>query len=1238
MKGPLSATSGFAIGRVPRWYLHHSLLALEKSLDGLGITLIIRRVEEPIHTVDQVVAVTSALQAGAVFWNKRCKPNVYPVDDAVRERLSQHDVYVEDFLSETLLPFPKTGAFDDFQSYTKFCIHSLRVSLPPRPSAALVKSNINCLQRSRIQSVLSLREPEYLRHSPTPFSLSSVLPNVEDLDLLRGLKLHGIYEPGKVSAIGCVAAMETLKAFLAVDKFMMFSENDARRDGMVVGDELATSRLSPHIRFGEISPRVLFYSVIDAGAKCSLIGNESGLCAARTFIKNVTLREFGYYMLARYPCAAYKPIVPEFNVFPWMNDKDGVLRQSWERGTTGFPIVDAAMRQLYREGWLHNKMRFLVASFFVKYLLLPWPVGAGYLVRALIDGDEACNSLGWQWTAGCNSDCFPFSTLINPISYSSHTRSVHRASRYVRKYVPELAHLPDHLLFTPWKATNEEKLQYDLTLLPIGQYRNRTNNCMPPMNEHLRNINGVYPMRIVDVKIARGRSRDAMYLMRRIFSAQRQMYTIMDEQSSDFIDRTTYTEHMGRKSRYIRNSKMVDADGVEVNEIDLTFHAAAAATDDDTLSDVTDASLDQTPSPRLQPVLKKRCSDSNGVSAGRKSKKSKTQQQELQGHPSTNCDLLALCEVVNQRGTRNSPPKQHTVKNSSDTNMVDSTVANGNPPALTSRRSGGGSNGGVRVKRPRRSMGKASGNGKEGRVIPVESLLTNNVNVDNNNNGPSREDEDIANIDEGRPTTAQVESGITQLAQVASVQQPMAPSYCPAFEVAQNDWRNDKSMNGTYNTFHGDGMVPFSTANLQQQQNGDGGSTTIVPNVYQGMTPITATGAPMVPNSYASFTAAVTAAAGTPQAPQPMFIPSYHRQHHPGNDMNNGGPPTAAFTHMPSPPPASHQQQQLGPPPPQQHPPPQHLGPQAYFTGPNGAQPFILYPTMQPYVDMRTGLPTSATPGIMPTMLHPLTGMPMSPYGNGSTSTAVAAAAAMCGYGQAGVGGNGHSSLSHPQVLPPPAGSDGACVSQQQLQQLQLQHHHHVQQHQSLVHHQQAQHQHHQNVSLTMGAGNLMANTIRPAPHSHHSQIHQHHQQHQLQHQAMMLGSNGPSTPMERQAIARRMAAMDYHDETYGGKHWEQWQAITLHLLNCYEFSDDTNRETSRAYVRLCLLKDELRETNPAGPRVTVNHCKEVFKILRLPVTGEWDRRGHGGVRGPYVYGCCKRCSSNVTTSAARNN
>lgn len=156
--------------------------------------------------------------------------------------------------------------------------------------------------------------------------------------------------------------------------------------------------------------------------------------AARyAFLKNMALREFASFMLNRHPDAAIKPIVPEFSAFSWAADPDGYMMAAWESGRTGYPVVDAAMRQLVAEGWAHNRMRFLAASFFCKYLLLPWPAGAAWMVRTLVDADEASNSLGWQWTAGCNSDAFPFTTLVNPSSAA--TRSLPRRRRRLRANV-----------------------------------------------------------------------------------------------------------------------------------------------------------------------------------------------------------------------------------------------------------------------------------------------------------------------------------------------------------------------------------------------------------------------------------------------------------------------------------------------------------------------------------------------------------------------------------------------------------------------------------------------------------------------------------------------------------------------------------------------------------------------------------------------------------------------------------
>lgn len=1259
-----------------------------------------------------------------MFWNRRCKPNVYRVDDAVRTRLAHRDVLVRHFLSETLMPFPSKDEhtnFDDFQSYTRYCFSSLHRNPPPLPSHPISPERVNPLPRDIVREHLSAREPDFLRHSPTPFSLSTVLPDVDELDLLDGLRLEGRYLPGDVRTIGCVAAMKTLQNFINSDRFQRFAEDNARRDGMVIGDELATSRLSPHIRFGEISPRVLFYAVIDAGASAIRAGNMAGLCAARTFIKNMSLREFGYYMLARYPHAAYKPIVPEFNVFPWIADSDGVLREAWERGTTGFPIVDAAMRQLWREGWLHNKMRFLVASFFCKYLMLPWPIGAAYLVRALVDGDEACNSLGWQWTAGCNSDAFPFSTLVNPVSYRSHTRLPTRAAKYVRKYVPELAHLPDRLLFTPWKANAEERIKYNLILLPIGHYRSLTRNRLPPMNERCSHFSPLYPLRIIDLKDARTRSLDAMSLMRRIFSAQRHIHTLVVEQvtpynSDDETDeRSTY--HGGlrnerRREHWIYKSKAcVDGRGADYGEIDITHTGADSS--ENLASELTTVSIDNASSDDISYgqggkrsfAAEHVAHDWNAI--GRELKRPRTvmseaavrSEQQSQQRRNSKCDLLALCEVVTQSNNNNTHhgtnvPAEIETQFKSKARLQ---LSVSDPPAdeYSDVRIS------PQVKRLRRMDVPSTDTISRAPVVDVLAKARDG-------HPPSNASQFAApNVKENKShvprspaaavPSAPTESGLPGLAQVASAQLPIAPpdtyrlgtiplptspwSHSVPRTHVTNATAKSHDVHRTPDTQHrvqplhnlhsNDNTSASTTINaLHGRSNGsspalDGqaAKAVVVPTSSCGNTPSAATIshtmyptsplAPMVPGSYASLAAAAAAAAAAAsghhpnahqhqahphaQTPAQLLMSSYHRHPHSVAPM-----PTAAHLHHPL--------------------TPLHPASQSYFTQPS--QPFIWYHAIQPYVDMHTGLPAPPTAaGVMPHMLQPFPGMHVA-YPSGNTATP-----------------SGPPPPPPPIPPPPPPTTNPAGCS----------------------------YDHSQNVMTSAAAGAL------PQPHGLHSSAQAPTQVQVMQNSAALgarpiglvsmhggmgtvnsgrssenrtnngrpngvnsinssgamrsssassvnatgpgatppfgltalgvVGSHipahigsvsvqtqtGPNTPQEREAIARRMAAMDYQDDNYNGKHWEQWQAIALHLLNSYEFSNDTDRETSRAYVRLCVLKDELRDANPSGPRVTVNHCKEVFKILRLPVTGEWDRRGHGGVRGPYVYGCSKRASSAIT-------
>lgn len=1241
--GPLSPNGGFALGRVQRWYLHHSLHVLESQLSSFGITLVLRRVDCAEATATVVADVANSIRASAVFWNKRYKPRAYPVDSDVRQRLNSFNIAAEGFCSETLMEprLTSCGRYDDFQSYTTFWIDAMRTSPPPRPSPPLEEGNVSAMPRKIVSYLLSAQTAgRYELETGTQAARGrgvSALPEVEDLELLDGLNVEGDDMPGDVSTIGCAAAKLTLANFLQGDRFQRFSSGSARRDGMVTGKNLATSRLSPHVRFGEISPRVLFYEIVDAGAVAKLSGDQAGLQSARTFLKNMSLREFGYYMLLRYPAAACKPIMPEFEVFPWVKDDDGVLTEAWETGTTGFPIVDAAMRQLLREGWIHNRMRFLVASFFCKYLLLPWPVGAAHMVRTLVDGDEACNSLGWQWTAGCNSDSFPFSTLVNPLSLHLHTQSTRAAANYVRKYVPELASLPDSLVFTPWKATDEERRSLNICILEQKDYR-QIRGHQDPIVLRKRADFGLYPARIVNGPDARTRARHAMEVMRRIFSAQRQCHTLVVDQSFG-PDGTTWSE-VRERFIYPQAKSIRDKDGTEMDCVDISTSAVTGSSlthDQVYLKNGAKRSFeDRLPISEHAPRKKRRMKPTAKVAAGKTRPESSSEVSDVMsvsmitGVPTEitpgEVDLLLSSS---QRGTGDSgktelPKKQEGIQDVEAVNGV----------RLSSRVMDiGGSEAGSAAKRPRGSASRglsnavsatqSDGHGK----LSVQALLTSGQAGENVEQVVDDDSLDRRGLP--RPINLSLRPVIHP------PPQPPAPSPvtrhpAPAPAAAQT--------------------LPVARAVEPQSPSfathlGSAGSG----GVGGGTTSVNFPNSPM-------FNSPVFTSSPDPQRQHPMMQHYNGRgsNHHPltlsplvGGSVPSGLPPsrspTATFRH----------------------------------SGIGGAGK-----TQTEANSLRRGSGRSRTVhGVnMNTNIARHGGHMMSQHGQGSSfvgSQNAGQGMMFQGVGQVPVIPTHFTTQQtqaqhqqNPQVMVPFRGAGPMEMGQMGHTGVGGLHAEGGQSNLfGVPPGMAAGHNHHH-----QGAGPMFVYpTMSPyvdmrlsgLPGGVQPLLHP-----VLQHQAAaaaaaggvpvgfprsggmgmrglgggfgagghvaigrgggrqevdVVGQGGPRNAMEREAIARKMAAMNYYDEAYGGKHWEQWQAIALHLLDQYEFSEDTDRETSKAYVRLCVLKDELRDANPDGPRVTVNHCKEVFNILRLPVTGEWDRRGHGGVRGPYCYGCVKR-------------
>jgi deoxyribodipyrimidine photo-lyase len=204
-----------------------------------------------------------------------------------------------------------------------------------------------------------------------------------------------------------------------------------------------TSKLSPHLHFGEISPAQCWHAVraaqLQAGGKLDK--------AAEKFLKEMLWREFSYHLLHHWPSLPAEPFRPEFEAFPWASDPKALA--TWQKGRTGYPIVDAGMRELWATGIMHNRVRMIVASFLIKDLLIHWQEGERWFWDTLVDADLANNAASWQWVAGCGADAAPYFRIFNPVLQGEKFDG---QGSYVRKWVPELARLPDQFLHKPWEA------------------------------------------------------------------------------------------------------------------------------------------------------------------------------------------------------------------------------------------------------------------------------------------------------------------------------------------------------------------------------------------------------------------------------------------------------------------------------------------------------------------------------------------------------------------------------------------------------------------------------------------------------------------------------------------------------------------------------------------------------------------------------------------------------------------
>lgn len=435
-------------GGAGRWWLHQSLMSLNAELQKLGSRLVIRR-GPSLRTLRALVR---EVGAQAVFWNRRYEPSVVRRDANIATELRADGVAVESFNAALLFEpgevLNKQGK--PFQVFTPFWKACLASPGPPVPRQA----------------------PNRLR---APTKWPKTLP-VSDLDLEPRVDwasgMRAAWAPGSRGAI------DRLQRFLN-EVLSGYAESRDRPD--LTG----TSRLSPHLHCGEIGPRQIWHTVRERVRGARRAGVARG---AEAYLRQLGWREFAHHLLVHFPHTTDHPLRSEFVAFPWRKDKR--VLGNWQRGQTGYPVVDAAMRELWTTGWMHNRMRMIVASFLVKDLLLPWHEGAKWFWDTLVDADLANNTLGWQWVAGCGADAAPYFRIFNPVGQGERFDP---HGTYVRQWVPELARLSDKWIHKPWEAPRDV------------------------LREAAVHLGRTYPKPIVDHEVARQRALRALATMKQRF-------------------------------------------------------------------------------------------------------------------------------------------------------------------------------------------------------------------------------------------------------------------------------------------------------------------------------------------------------------------------------------------------------------------------------------------------------------------------------------------------------------------------------------------------------------------------------------------------------------------------------------------------------------------------------------------------------------------------------------------------
>lgn len=394
-----------SLGGASYWWLHNSLNMLTKSFLEQGVTLILRT-GDPVTILSGLCA---ELEVDSIAWNRVYSPTGIRVGSDLKARLSEQGIKSRSFNAQLLIEptqiLNKQGL--PFKVFTPFWRHCL-----------------SCLDPEPVVGVPVFKQTSHLIKSE-PLDSWGLLPNSPDWS--EGLAER--WRPGEEGA---------------QLRWQHFIERGASRykDGRDIPKEENTSMLSPHLAFGEISPKQIWFDTQDAMASRE-VDSENG----NKFLSEMGWREYSRYLLVHFPHITNQPFNVKFANFPWQSNPSLVL--AWQQGKTGYPIVDAGMRELWATGYMHNRVRMIAASFLIKHCMTHWKEGMDWFWDTLVDADVANNTASWQWVAGCGTDASPYFRVFNPILQGE---KFDKEGVYIKKWVPELAALDTKYINKPWEA------------------------------------------------------------------------------------------------------------------------------------------------------------------------------------------------------------------------------------------------------------------------------------------------------------------------------------------------------------------------------------------------------------------------------------------------------------------------------------------------------------------------------------------------------------------------------------------------------------------------------------------------------------------------------------------------------------------------------------------------------------------------------------------------------------------